>query len=149
MAPLTPLLHSIPRKDSAMAATPASSDAFLCLTLGRSANAIDLLVPPAPPIQAATDLKARCFDFLSDLLLEHSLLYSSAELITAFGHIPSSSYNASLEASDCCSAIKSSFFLLDNLVTLGFRDHNGDSISNSISADSSTRPDGISYFAFR
>ena len=105
MAPITRSLTYIQRKNDSMTALPASSDAFLCLTLGRSANAIDLLVPPAPPIHAATDLKARCFDFLSDLLLEHSLLYSSAELIAAFGHIPSSSYNASLEASDCCVAI--------------------------------------------
>jgi hypothetical protein len=86
--------------------TPASSDAFVALTLGRSANAIELLVPPAPPIQSAPDLKARCFDFLlSDLLLQHCLLYSSAELIAAFGHIPSSSYNASLEAVGCCTSI--------------------------------------------
>jgi hypothetical protein len=90
------------------------SDAFVA--------AIELLVPPAPPIQSAPDLKARCFDFLSDLLLQHCFLCSSAELIAAFGHIPSSSHNASLEASGCCASVQSAFFRLENLVALGFRD---------------------------
>ena len=39
-------------------------------------------MPSAPPIQAALDLlKACCFDFLSDLLSECSLLSSSADVI--------------------------------------------------------------------
>jgi hypothetical protein len=33
---------------------------------------IELLVPPAPPVGAPVELKARCFDFLSDLLVSHS-----------------------------------------------------------------------------
>jgi hypothetical protein len=37
--------------------------AFTGLVLGRSANAIKLLVPPAPAVQDAPDLKARCFIF--------------------------------------------------------------------------------------
>ena len=72
-----------------MIAATTSSDAFVSLTVGRSANAIDLLVPPVPPaVQAASDLKARWFDFLSDLLVEHLLLFSSAELIAVIvtGH---------------------------------------------------------------
>ena len=149
MAPIIDTYPQYPPTYANMSAAPTSSAAFVCLTLGRSANAIDLLVPVAPPVHAAPDLKARCFDFLSDLLLEHSLLYSSAELIAAFGHIPSSSYNASLEATGCCTAVRSAFFLVTNLVALGFRDHNGDPITKAISADISTRPDGISYFAFR
>jgi hypothetical protein len=74
--------------------TPASSDAFVALTLGRSANAIELLVPPAPPIQSAPDLKARCFDFLSDLLLQHCLLYYSLDfwlVLPQTVRVPSSS----------------------------------------------------------
>jgi hypothetical protein len=112
-----------------MSATPTSSSAsgatsaFTTLVLGRSANAIDLLVPTAPPVHAATDLKARCFDYLSDLLSEHSTLYSSAELIAAFGYIPGSSYNAALESATICSSVRSAFFKIDNLV--GFRDHQG------------------------
>jgi hypothetical protein len=121
----------------------SSASAFLPLTLGRSANAIDLLLPPAP------DLKARCFDFLSDLLVEHSLLFSSAELIAAFSHIPSSSYNATLESASICSSIRSAFFLIDNLVGLGFRGAKGDPVTATITADPSTRPAGICYFAFR
>ena len=48
-----------------------SSNAFVTLTLGPPANAIELLMPSAPSIHAAPGLKARCFDFLSDLLVEH------------------------------------------------------------------------------
>ncbi len=128
---MAPVTHTYPHLSSStlsMSAPPTSSasvassaPAFIPLTLGRSANAIDLLVPPAPAVHAASDLKARCFDFLSDLLVEHSLLFSSAELIAAFSHIPSSSYNATLEASGCCRSIRSAFFLVDILVALGFR----------------------------
>jgi hypothetical protein len=89
-----------------MSAPASSTTAFTSLVLGRSANAIELLVPPAPAVQDATDLKARCFDFLAGLLIEHSSLYSSAELlIAAFSHIPNSSFNASLEAADICKTI--------------------------------------------
>ena len=82
-----------------MSATLASSVAarrntLVPLTLGRSANAIELLVPIAPAVHDATDLKARAFDFLSDLLCQHAEQYSSAELIAACNHIPGSSYNA-------------------------------------------------------
>lgn len=60
--------------------TPASPPTIFLtsLVLGCSANAIELLVSPAPAIQAATDLKARSFDILADLLVEHSTLSSSA-----------------------------------------------------------------------
>ena len=82
-----------------MSATLASSfaarhNALVPLTLGHSANAIELLlVPIAPDVHNATDLKARAFDFLSDLLCQHAEQYSSAELIAACNHIPGSSYN--------------------------------------------------------
>jgi hypothetical protein len=106
MAPVKDTHPSHPRTYANSMSAPASSDAFVALTLGRSANAIELLVPPAPLIQSAPDLKARCFDFLSDLLLQHCLLCSSAELIAAFAPIPtSSSYNASLEAAGCCAPV--------------------------------------------
>jgi hypothetical protein len=81
------------------------------LTLDRSVNAIELLVPPAPAVHATAGLKARCFNFLADLLLEHSLLYSSAELIAAFSHIPGSSYNAALESAAICASIHSTFLM--------------------------------------
>jgi hypothetical protein len=74
-------------------ATPARSTvagnppAFVALTLGHSANAIDLLVLTAPPVTNPTDMKARCFDNLSDSLLEYAPVYSSAKLIAAFNHI--------------------------------------------------------------
>jgi hypothetical protein len=137
-----------------MSATPtssasATSTAFVALALGRSANAIDLFVPPAPAVHAAADLKARSFDFLADLLLSHSALYSSAELIAAFNHIPSSSYNAALESDGICSGVRSAFFRVDNLVGLGFRTHLGAPITAAITNDLSTRPSDIYYFAFR
>jgi hypothetical protein len=103
MAPVIdtiPTASSTPTSMSASSTSSSPMTAFTGLNLGRSANAIELLVPPAPAVHAAPDLKARCFDFLADLLLEHSALYSSAELIAAFGHIPGSSYNATLEAAD-------------------------------------------------
>jgi hypothetical protein len=53
----------------------ASRNTLVPLTLGRSANAIELLVPTAPAVHDARDLKARCFDFMSDLLLEHAVQY--------------------------------------------------------------------------
>jgi hypothetical protein len=107
-------------------------------------------VPSAPPVQAASDLKARSFDFLSDFLIEHSSLFSTAELlIAAFKHIPGSSHNAALEAVSCCSSTRSAFFLIDNLVALGFRDHNGAPVSGFITTDISNRPPGIAHFAFR
>jgi hypothetical protein len=122
---------------------------FVTLTLGRSANAIDLFVPTAPAVHAAADLKARCFDFLADLLLEHSLLYSSAELIAVFGHIPGSSYNATMESAAICSTICSDFFSLPNLVGLGFRTHLGTLTNAAITPNISTQPPGILYFAFQ
>jgi hypothetical protein len=113
--------------------TPASSPtAFTSLVLGRSVNAIELLVPPAPAVQAATGLKARCYDFLADLLVEHSTLYSYAELIAAFAHIPTSSFNASLEATNICCSVRCSFFSIHHLVLLGFRDNLGAPISTAI-----------------
>jgi hypothetical protein len=82
-------------------------------------NAIELLVPPAPAVHTIANLKARCFDFLANLLCKHSLLYSSAELIVAFNHVPGSSYNATLEsAAIFCASIRSTFFNGDNLVGL-------------------------------
>jgi hypothetical protein len=127
----------------------AATTTLTTLTLGRSAHAIELLVPDAPPVHASSDLKARCFDFLADLLLEHSSLYSSAELIAAFGHIPGSTYNATLESSTICSSIRLAFLQLPNLIGLGFRDHLGAAVTTSITADPTTRSAGISYFAFR
>jgi hypothetical protein len=75
-----------------------SRNTLVPLTLGRSANAIELLVPTAPAIHDAPDLKARCFDFMSDLLLEHAVQYSSTKLIAVCNHIPGSTYNANQEA---------------------------------------------------
>ena len=127
----------------------ASRNTIVPLTLGRSANAIELLVPTAPAVHNAPDLKARCFDFMSDLLLEHAVQYSSAELIAACNHIPGSSYNANQEAATICSSIRSAFFTITNLVNLGFHDHQGRPITTPITVDPTTRPTGIAYFVFR
>ena len=126
MAPVIDTYPHVSRTYANMSPPPTSSTAFVALTLGRSANAIELSVPPAPAVSAAGDLKARSFDFLSDLLVSHSALYSSAELFAAFsGHIPTSSYNATLEANNICNDLRSLVFHVDNLVPLGFRDHLG------------------------
>jgi hypothetical protein len=150
---MAPVKYAYPQVSSTyatMSSTAPSSTAFVSLTLGRSANAIELSVPPAPAVSAAGDLKARSFDFLADLLVSHSALYSSAELFAAFsGHIPTSSYNATLEVNNICNDLRSLVFYVDNLVPLGFRDHLGKSITASITADVSNRPSGICYFAFR
>jgi hypothetical protein len=119
------------------------------LTLGHSANAIALLVPTAPAVHDAPDLKAHCFNFMSDLLLEHAVQYSSAELIATCNHIPGSSYNANQEATTICSSIHSAFFTFTNLTDLGFRDHQGRPITTPITVDPTTCPTGITYFAFR
>jgi hypothetical protein len=136
-----------------MASTPtrpstALSNTFIPLTLGCSANAIKLLVPVAPLVTAPSDLKARCYDYLSDSLLEYAPVYSSAKLIAAFSHIPGSTHNATLEASTIANSIKSSFFAVGNLTGLGFRDATGTIISD-VTLDPSSRPAGILYFAFR
>jgi hypothetical protein len=141
-----------------MSAPPASSiTAFVTLTLGRSANAIELSVPPAPPVHAAGDLKARSFDFLADLLAPHSALYSSAlcssalhssaELFAAFaGHIPISACKATLEAESVCCVIRSSIFH----VAFGFRDHLGQPISFVITDNATNKcPPLVTCFAFR
>ncbi len=150
---MAPVKYTYPQVSSTyatMSTTTSSSTAFVALTLGRSANAIELSVPPAPAVSAAGDLKARSFDFLADLLVSHSALYSSAELFAAFsGHIPTSAYNATLEVTNICNDLRSLVFYVDNLVPLGFRDHLGKSITTAITADASTRPSGICYFAFR
>ena len=127
----------------------ASRNTLVPLTLGRSANAIELLVPAAPAVHDAPDLKARCFDFMSDLLLEHAAQYSSAELIAACNHIPGSSYNANQEAATICSSIRSAFFTITNLTDLGFRDHQGRPLTTPITVNPTNRPTGITYFAFR
>jgi hypothetical protein len=126
----------------------ASRNTLVSLTLARSANAIELLVPTAPAMYDAPDLKARCFDFMSDLLLEHAVQYSSAELIAACNHIPGSSYNANQEAATICSSIHSAFFTFTNLQDLGFRDHQGRPITTPITVDPTNHLTGIAYFAF-
>ena len=98
---------------NSMSATLASSVAarhntLVPLTLGRSANAIELLVLIAPAVYYAADLKARAFDFISNLLCENAGQYSSAELTAACNHIPGSSYKCQprsyyhLLLSPCC-----------------------------------------------
>jgi hypothetical protein len=93
-------------------------------------------------------MKARCFDYLSDSLLEYASIYSSAELIAAFTHIPGSSHNAAFEAGTIASCIKSSFFAITHLTGLGFRDAHGKLI-DKVTHDLANRPSGILYFAFR
>ena len=150
MAPVIDAYPNVSRTYATMTATTTPSTAFVAITLGRSANAIELSVPPAPAVHAAGDLKARSYDFLADLLTPHAAHYSSAKLFAAFaGHIPTSAYNATLEADGICLVLRSSFFLIDHLTALGFRDHLGDPISQAITADITTRPPGITYFAFR
>ena len=150
MAPVIDTYPLVSASYATMTATTTPSTAFVAITLGRSANAITLSVPPAPPVQASSDLKARSFDFLADLLAPHAAHYSSAELFAAFaGHIPTSAYNATLEADGISLALRSSFFRIDHLTALGFRDHLGDPISQAITTDVTTRPPGVSYFAFR
>jgi hypothetical protein len=100
-------------------------------------------------ITNATDLKARAFDFLSDLLFQHAEQYSSAELIAACNHIPGSSYNANQEATTICSYLRAAFFTTTNLTDLGFRDNRGRPITSLITVDPTTRPAGIAYFVFR
>jgi hypothetical protein len=133
------------------ATTPSSvtNRKFILLSLGCSVNAIELLVPATPSVHDATDLKACCYDYLANLLLLHAPLYSSAKLITAFSHIPGSTYNAALESELICSLIHSAFFQVDNLVGLGFRNRHGAPITNAITNDLSARPSDIYYFAFR
>jgi hypothetical protein len=95
MAPSNLHESKYPRTTMAAATTTHStSGIYTTITVGRSSHAIDLLVPKAPPVQASQEAKSQVFDFLQDLLLEHRLLYSSAELIAAFNHIPCNSYNA-------------------------------------------------------
>jgi hypothetical protein len=149
---MAPVIDTIPTSSSTYALMSASTISsmtdFTSLTLGRSVNAIGLLVPPAPAVHTTHDLKARCFDFLANFLFKHSILYSSAGLIAALGHIPGSSYNAALEATDSFHSICTSFFLIDNLATLSFCNHLGAPITTAITTDPSTHPDGVSYFAF-
>jgi hypothetical protein len=118
------------------------------LSLGRSADAIELLAPTAPPVHEVVDLKMHCFDYLADLLLEHAPLHSSAELIAAFDHIPGSTYNAAIESASICLEIRSAFFRIDHLVGLGFRDCHGLPITDDITSDPSTCPTGIYNFSF-
>jgi hypothetical protein len=139
---------------TAMSTTTSSTRAtavFANILLGRLANAMDLLVPPAVAVQEVPDLKACCFDYLADLLLGHVGTYSSAKLIAAFDHIPATStYNALIKSSHLSAQICSAFFSVDNLVGLGFRDHVGKPIMTSpITADLASRPPGLFYFAFR
>ena len=64
----------MPTTPATSSAVNAAGTAFVTLSLGRSANAIDLLVPTAPAVHEAADLKARCFDYLSDLPLTAVLI---------------------------------------------------------------------------
>jgi hypothetical protein len=123
-----------------MSTTLASSVAARCnalvpLTLGHSVNTIGLLVPIAPVAHDATDLKARAFHFLSDLLCQDAEQYSSAELIAACNHIPGSFYNANQEATTICSSLRAAFFTTTNLTDLGFRNNRGRPITSLITVD--------------
>ena len=137
-----------------MSATLASSVAtghntLVPLTLGRSANAIELLVLIAPAVHGAAGLKARAFiDFISDLLREHAGQYSSAGLIAACNYIPSSSYNANQEGAIICSSLRAAFFTITNLVDLGFHDHRSCPITSPITVDPTTRSTDSAYFMF-
>ena len=122
------------------------------VTVGRSNNAITLFVPKAPPVDAAPELKAQVFDFLSDLLHEHRLFFSAAELISAFATIPCNNYAASQEASLIAGSLRAAFFQVANLTGLGFCDSSGAAFTSSsatITDDPATRPEGLSFFAFR
>jgi hypothetical protein len=131
-----------------LSAATTTFPSFNTLTLGRSAHAIELLVvPTAPHVHASTDLKAHCFEYLANLLLEHSSLYSSNELIATFEHIPGSTYNARLKSTIICSSICSTFFQLDNLISLGFCTHLGVAITGLITTNPATHPAGLFYFA--
>jgi hypothetical protein len=80
--------------------SPTSSstlDGFTTIILGRSANAIELLVPTA--------FRSRQRSFESSNLqlplrplFEHGPNYTFAELIATFNHIPGNTYNAVLES---------------------------------------------------
>ena len=119
------------------------------LTLGCSANDIELLVPIAPAVHAATGLKAHGFDFLSDLLCHHAEQYSFTELIAACHHIPGNSCNANQEATTICSSLCAAFFTTTYLTNLGFCDNHGRRITSLITLDPATHIPGISYFVFR
>ena len=122
MAPVIDAYPHVSRTYATMTATTTTSTTFVAITLGRSANAVELSVPPAPAVHATGDLKARSYDFLADLLTPHAAHYSSAELFAAFaGHIPTSAYNATLEADGICLVLRSSFFLIDNLTAFIYR----------------------------
>jgi hypothetical protein len=145
---MTPPSHSANSASASSFSTP--NHEFLTLSVGRSGNAIDLVVPSAPAVHCAAALKASAFDYASDLLLSHLQSFSSAELIAAFRHIPSNSYNAGIEATAISQRVSSAFFSVDNLVGLGFRDSAGQSVaSTGITADVTGRPTGLSFFAFR
>jgi hypothetical protein len=120
---------------------------FVPLTLGRTANAIDLLVPTAPPVTLPTDMKARCFNYLSNSLFQYTTIYSSAKLIAAFHHIPGSTHNAALESGALAASLKSTFFAIPNLTSLGFCDAAGKLVPN-VTLNPATCPSGIFYFAF-
>jgi hypothetical protein len=127
----------------------ADQNRLVPLSVGRSSNVIELLVPPAPPIGAPVELKARCFDFLSDLLVSHSHHFSSAELIAAFStHLPSSSFNAAAEAQMITGLVTSAVFSVSNFTGLGFRNSKGVAIQ-SVTTDPYTHSAGISYFVFQ
>jgi hypothetical protein len=121
---------SNPTPTRCIAAAGNNPTAFVPLTLGCAANAIDLLVPAAPPITTPTDMKACCFDYLSNSLLEYAPIYSSAKLIATFHYIPGSTHNVALEAGYIASCIKASFFAISNLTGLGFCNANSKLIKN-------------------
>jgi hypothetical protein len=86
---------------------------------------------------------------LANVLLEYaSLLYSSAELIAAFHHIPGSTHNATLKAGATPFLLKSSFFNVNNFTGLGFCDANGKLVVPNVTLNLTTLPSGILYFAF-
>jgi hypothetical protein len=120
---------------------------FVPLTLRHTANAIDLLIPTVPPVTAPTNMKARCFDYLSNSLLEYASVCSSAKLIATFNQFPGSSHNAAFEAGAIASSIKSSFFAVGNLAGLGFCDSHSKLVLN-VTLNPATCPSGILYFAF-
>jgi hypothetical protein len=63
----TPNPHTFTTTMSTSTATfnLADQNRLVPLSVGRSSNVIELLVPPAPPVGAPVELKARCFDFLT------------------------------------------------------------------------------------
>jgi hypothetical protein len=112
---------------------PSSSGMMISVPLGRSPNVVDVHLLPFPAISVRPALKAQAFDFCIDALEPFRAAYGFSELTTFLGNCtPGPCSAARSQALSYGSALRRSFYHVDNLQANSFQDTDGNIISGNL-----------------